>query len=216
PRGAVRLDAARGGQPATARARRVRRTWRRFLASQQRAAAARARARFGRSVAAGALSQRRTAAKPAAAGRGRAPDSAGGGRARHGADGHRLRRGGAVVKSALAYFVVVRPHAAYALVALAAVTIVGMVTVWFNPSDLDSGLGMTLFVQMLLASSGFLPSARRGHYDTILVHGRHWTAALAAHWLVSIAPGALAWLFLAMAGAVLGSPAAMSALMGSR
>src|SRR3954468_12383738 len=114
------------------------------------------------------------------------------------------------------YFLLISPRPAYALVVLAAVTALGLVTTWLDPRELDSGLGMVLFVQMFLASSGFVATARRGHFDPMLVRGRNRTAALAAQWCASIVPGAIAWFVLAGAGAALGSAAASSALTGVR
>jgi hypothetical protein len=114
------------------------------------------------------------------------------------------------------FFFVLRPCPAYALTVLAAVTALGMATLWFDPAELDSGLGMVLFVQMFLASSGFVVTARRGHFDPVLLVGSDRIAALAAQWLASIAPGAIAWTVLAGTGAWLGSAAAWSALAGLR
>jgi hypothetical protein len=114
------------------------------------------------------------------------------------------------------YFVVVCPWHRYGLSVLVTVTALGLVSIWLNSSELDSGLGMVLFVQMFAASSGFVVTARRGHYDAVLVHGSSRTAALAAEWIAAVAPGVVAWLTLAVTGCFLGSPAATSALMGDR
>ena len=80
------------------------------------------------------------------------------------------------------YFAVVRPCPAYAVVVLGAVTALGTVTVWLDPGELDSGLGMVLFVQMFVASSGFVVTARRGHFDPMLLYGSDRAAALASQW----------------------------------
>lgn len=114
------------------------------------------------------------------------------------------------------YFLLVASRPLYSFVVLAAVTIYGIVVTHTSRDELDSGLGMVLFVQMFLASSGFVASARRGHYDPMLVHGRNRVMALAAEWSAAIAPGALAWMLLAGAGYLIGSPVALSALAGVR
>lgn len=114
------------------------------------------------------------------------------------------------------YFLVLRPYPANGLLVLAAVTAYGMAAVTWSPGELDSGLGLLLFVQMFLASSGFLVTARRGHFDPMLARGSNRTAALAAQWCASAMPGALAWLLLVAAGSVAGSPAAWSAIAGGR
>lgn len=114
------------------------------------------------------------------------------------------------------YFSLVTSRPPYSLAVLAAVTLYGIVLTHTSRDELDSGLGMVLFVQMFLASSGFAAAARRGHYDPILVHGRSRPAAIAAEWCASVAPGAAAWMLLGVAGYLAGSPAAISALAGAR
>jgi hypothetical protein len=109
-----------------------------------------------------------------------------------------------------------RPYPAYGLAVLAAVVVLAVISIELNPAELDSGLGLILFVQMFLASSGFLVTARRGHFDPVLGHGASRSAALAAQWCASIAPGALAWTIVSTTAWVSGSEAAVSALAGSR
>jgi hypothetical protein len=114
------------------------------------------------------------------------------------------------------YFAIVCRPPVYGITVLAAITALGLVTTYLNPRDLDSSLGMILFVHMLLASSGFAPSARRGHFDPVLTRGHARDSALAAQWSASVLPGAAAWLVVSLAGLYLGSSAAMSALIGRR
>lgn len=114
------------------------------------------------------------------------------------------------------FFAAVRLHPPYALAILAIVAGIGIWTTSVSPAELDSGLGMVLFVQMFLASSGFLVRARRGHFDPLLVGDGNRIRPVVWHWIVSIAPGLAAWFCLAGAGYVLGSPAAASALIGGR
>lgn len=112
------------------------------------------------------------------------------------------------------FFMALRLHAAYALVVLVCVAAVSLWTIVLSPSELDSGLGMLLFIQMFLASTGFVPAARRGHFDPLLVGGQRRTSVAMAHWIVSIGPGVAAWVAVALAAYVLHSPAARSALAG--
>jgi hypothetical protein len=114
------------------------------------------------------------------------------------------------------YFSVVSRPPLYGLVALLAVTALGVATTWLNPREIDSSLGMVLLVHMLLASSGFAPAARRGHFDPILAREQDRRPVLTAHWCASIAPGAVAWAVIALTGVIFGTPAAISALAGSR
>ena len=114
------------------------------------------------------------------------------------------------------YFAVVGLHPTYALLALASVVIIGLATIWLDQAALDSGLGMILFAQMFLASTGFMPRARQGHFDPLLTGPFSRTRIAAAHWLMSIAPGAGAWLVVAAAASLLGSSSVLSAVAGSR
>lgn len=114
------------------------------------------------------------------------------------------------------YLAVVGVHPRYAIVAMAAIAVLGLVTLWLNPSELDSGLGMILFGQMFLASSGFVARARLGHLDPLLAGSLQRTSIVIWDWALSVAPGVIAWLLVAGAGLILGSPAAASALAGGR
>jgi len=114
------------------------------------------------------------------------------------------------------YFAVVRPWPAYGMAVLVAVVMVGLWTTNADPRELDSALGMLLLVQMFLASSGFAATARRGHYDPILAYGSNRTFALVWQGIASIAPGAIAWAIVAEAGYAWSSPAAVSAMAGTR
>jgi hypothetical protein len=116
----------------------------------------------------------------------------------------------------LRYLAVVGVQPRFAIVAMAAIAVLGLVTVWLNASELDSGLGMILFGQMFLASSGFVVRARQGHLDPLLASISKRTPIVIADWILSVAPGLAAWLIVAGAGLILGSPAAASALAGRR
>ena len=114
------------------------------------------------------------------------------------------------------FFAVVRQSPSYGLAVLVEVTTLGILTIALNPADVDSALGMVLFVQMFLASTGFAVTARRGHFDPVLVHGSERTAVLFVQWCASIAPGVMAWAVVAGCAYAWSSPAAWSALAGSR
>lgn len=114
------------------------------------------------------------------------------------------------------FFALTGLHPRYALLMLGAIVGVGVWTTSVSPRDLDSGLSMLLVSQMFLASSGFLVRGRRGYFDPLLLGAGNRTRVLVWHWLVSVAPGVVAWICLAGAGYVLGSPSAASALAGQR
>ena len=117
--------------------------------------------------------------------------------------------------SPLRYFLVVGLHAPHSLAVLAGVTILGLWTVGVSTTELDSSLGLLLFVQMFLASTGFVARARRGHFDPILASPSTRTAVVCAHWLVSAAPGLLAWATVTVAASAMGA-ALVPAIAGRR
>lgn len=114
------------------------------------------------------------------------------------------------------FFAAMGLHPPHGLAMLAVIVGIGIWTTSVSPGELDSGLGMILFVQMFLASSGFLVRARRGHFDPLLVGATNRTATVMSHCLISVAPGAAGWVCLAATGYWLGSPMAISALIGRR
>jgi len=114
------------------------------------------------------------------------------------------------------YFFVVGLHPVYALAALLAIISIAVVTLWMDPAELDSGLGMILFAQMFLASTGFVIRARQGHFDPLLTGTWRRGRVVAAHWAVSIAPGMAAWLLVVAAAWLAGNSAVLSAVAGSR
>jgi hypothetical protein len=69
---------------------------------------------------------------------------------------------------------------------------------------------------MFLASSGFVVRARQGHLDPLLTTNLERTRVVACHWLLSVAPGIVAWGLVAGAGLLRGSPEALSAFIGAR
>lgn len=118
--------------------------------------------------------------------------------------------------SPLRYFLVVHLHPGHQLAVLAGVAAVGLWTVAMSPGELDSALGMLLFVQMFLASTGFLPRARRGHFDPVLTSAAERHTVVIAHCCASALPGAIAWAIVAGADWAAGGAAFASALAGRR
>ena len=114
------------------------------------------------------------------------------------------------------YFVVIGLHPVYAIVALVVIVTIGVITLWLDPAELDSGLGMILFAQMFLASTGFVIRARQGHFDPLLTGPWRRGSVVAAHWAVSTAPGVICWCLVAGSAWLAGSAAAVSAIAGRR
>ena len=103
--------------------------------------------------------------------------------------------------SPLRFFLAMHLHAGYALAVYVVVCTLGLLMIAAGPTTgVDDAMGMLLFVQMFLASSGFIERARRGHFDALLTTIPNRGGVIAAHWIVSSLPGALAWIaFVAMA-----------------
>ena len=117
---------------------------------------------------------------------------------------------------ALRFFAISRLHAKHSAILLATCVAFGIWTMWYDPGELDASLGLVLVIQLFLVSTGFTARAFSGHFDMLMVAGGSRRRTAAAHWIVSVAPGVFAWLTLALAGLVLGSHAAVSALGGQR
>lgn len=118
--------------------------------------------------------------------------------------------------SPLRFFLTIGLHPSHGLAALAAVVLVGVWTIWKSAGELDSALGMLLFAQMFLASSGFLVRARRGHFDLLLTSASGRERVLVCHWLASALPGLVAWVIVCLAAWTLGGSAWSAAALGSR
>lgn len=109
--------------------------------------------------------------------------------------------------SPVRFFLAVRLHAPYALVVCAIVFFLGLAMIAAGPTNgVDDGMGMLLFVQMFLSSSGFMDRARRGHFDALLTASSNRGIVAAAHWMVSSLPGALSWLAFAAMAVARGGP----------
>jgi len=114
------------------------------------------------------------------------------------------------------YFLVVRLHAGHHIAVLAGVTAVGLWTIRMSPGELDSALGMLLFVQMFLASTGFLARARRGHFDPILTSAYGRVSFVLWHWCASALPGVVAWAIVVGVDSISGGGHIVSAVVGRR
>ena len=114
------------------------------------------------------------------------------------------------------FFAVSRLHPRHSWLLLAACVAFGIWTIKYDPHELDASLGLVLVIQLFLVSTGFTSRAFSGHFDMVMIAGASRRRLALGHWLVSIAPGVVAWLVLALAGLLLGSRAAGSALAGQR
>lgn len=114
------------------------------------------------------------------------------------------------------FFLVSELHPGHAVLLTASCVVLGLWTISYNPSELDSALGLLLVLQMFLASTGFVSRASAGHFDAVLVEGRPRRSAALAHWAVSVGPGVAGWIVLAVTALALGGAHAVSAICGRR
>ena len=98
------------------------------------------------------------------------------------------------VVSPLRFFMTVRLHSPFMMLALAIAAMSGIVMVIADPAKGAEALAPLAFVQMFAVSSGFAVPARRGHLDLLLTGGAPRWQIAATHFAVSIVPGLLAWL----------------------
>lgn len=98
----------------------------------------------------------------------------------------------------LRFFRVVTTQPSLIVWTFVVVMFVGIVAIVRDPSRSAGAMVPVLLLQLFAASSGFEVPARRGHYDLLLTsgHQRVWMAV--AHWAMSIAPGIMVWLALAL------------------
>lgn len=93
--------------------------------------------------------------------------------------------------------VVAGPSAVTWLVGLA-VIVYGVYIARLTPDVYGQVLAIALFLQLFAASTGFRAPLGAGHFDALLVGSPNRWKVAAAHWAVSIGPGALVWVVLAV------------------
>ena len=99
----------------------------------------------------------------------------------------------------LARFFLTVPPVSPALVgALAIAVVVAGVVLLVEIGSSRNALAPLFLVQLLAASSGVAGPARRGHYDLLLTSGESRVSIGLMHWAMSIAPGVLGWLAIAV------------------
>jgi hypothetical protein len=106
--------------------------------------------------------------------------------------------------SSLRFLLVVSPPAAWMVAAFAASVLLGAVTLWLNPADVDSAFGSILLLQMFSASSGFAGPAGRGHFDPLLTGGRSRLRIAIGSLVASTLPGLVAWAVVVLIAVALG------------
>ena len=113
--------------------------------------------------------------------------------------------------SSARFFLVVTPAPIWMRAALAIAVAMGIATLWFNPREVDAGLGSVLLLQMFSVSNGFASAAARGYFDPILVSGRPRIWIAVGNLLAASLPGIAAWLVLLVVCAGLGQLSAAAA-----
>jgi hypothetical protein len=82
--------------------------------------------------------------------------------------------------------------------------LLGAVTLWLNPADVDSAFGSILLLQMFSASGGFAGPAGRGHFDPLLIGGRSRLRVAIGSLVASTLPGLMAWAVVVLSAITLG------------
>ena len=106
--------------------------------------------------------------------------------------------------SCLEFLLVVSPAATWMQAAFAASVLIGGVSLWLNPKEVDSAFAGILLLQMFSASSGFTVCAARGYCDPLLAGEASRGRIALASFVASTLPGLLAWLTIALIASVLG------------
>jgi hypothetical protein len=106
--------------------------------------------------------------------------------------------------SSLRFVLVVSPPAVWMVIAFGASILLGAVTLWLNPADVDSAFGSILLLQMFSASSGFAAPAGRGYFDPLLVGGRSRLRVALGSLVASTLPGLTAWTVVVLVAVGLG------------
>ena len=96
------------------------------------------------------------------------------------------------------FFIVVPLHSPYMLAALGVGWLSGVVVLLIDPLGGPQALRPLALLQMLAASSGFVVAARRGHLDLLLTSGAGRIQVAVTHLGLSVLPGMIAWVALAV------------------
>jgi hypothetical protein len=103
--------------------------------------------------------------------------------------------------SGVRYLAAVSPPATSLIAVLAILPLAAIGLEFASPASSDWVLASIALVQLFACSTGFTKHATRGYYDPVLLGGPR-IAVAAAHFAVSAAPGALAWMACGTAQAV--------------
>ena len=96
------------------------------------------------------------------------------------------------------FFIVVPVVPRAMLGAFGAATLVGGVVLGVDASQGGRAVAPVLLLQLFASASGFVIPARRGHYDLLLTRGDSRVMIAVMHWIMSITPGIVSWLVLAV------------------
>jgi hypothetical protein len=103
---------------------------------------------------------------------------------------------------AVRFYRVVTPVAPLMTAAFGGVTAAGAAAVLLSPAGAPHAPVPVLLLQVFAVSTGFLASARRGHYDALMTGGVGRLRAAVVQWAMSALPGVTACTVLLALGAV--------------
>ena len=92
------------------------------------------------------------------------------------------------------FFIVAPPVPPLMVTTFAVLVVIAAGVLLIDPGRGAAAVMPVVVLQLFACASGFATPARRGHYDLLLTRGEGRVRLALAHWLLSVAPGAAAWL----------------------
>ena len=116
------------------------------------------------------------------------------------------------------FFIIVPVVPPAMLVGFGTATLIGAGVLVIDVERGFQAVAPVLLLQLFAAASGFVVPARRGHFDLLLTRGDSRLSIAAMHWAMSVLPGTLSWVVLAVTewicgGSSLTAPGSLLALV---
>ena len=102
------------------------------------------------------------------------------------------------------FFIVVPVVPPAMLVGFGTATLIGAIALVIDVEHGLEAVAPVLLLQLFAAASGFMVPARRGHFDLLLTRGDSRLAIATVHWAMSVLPGILSWVVLAVTERIYG------------
>ncbi len=109
------------------------------------------------------------------------------------------------------FFLTVSPPPVWMRIAIGCAALLGIVTLWLSPREVDSALGSVLLLQMFAVSNGYRAAASRGFFDPLLVTSRGMWRLAGGNLAAAALPGFVAWTAITVCAMMLGQAALAAA-----